>query len=164
MDWVNVECTQHNFRCLLNCISGHMVHSSSVRRWLLIAILPLRGLLILLIWAIERHMSLSATTEASSCSVGSTILCRGSIGIPWARCLLTTLLLEGRILLKMLALATLLHLILRVQRVLSMIPPTNWSLEPLLKALLCIRVLTCIAPRALSLYPPFSILLLAHIV
>jgi hypothetical protein len=78
--------------------------------------------------------------------------------------LLTTLLLMRGTLLKMLVLVPILRLVLRALRVLATLPLTDQSQVPLLKALLWIRTLTCVASRALSLHPPLSIHLLVHIV
>jgi hypothetical protein len=164
---LDIERTEHDLWFHFCRLCGHMVHLPSVG-WpcvhLLVAILPLEVLLIWLIWTVIRHVPLFPTTETLVWSVGSTILHRSGIRIPWTWCMLTTLLLERGVLLKMLALVSLLHRIMRTLRVWSTIPLTNWPLEPMLKTLLCIRALMCIAPRALSLHPPFSILLLVHIV
>jgi hypothetical protein len=156
-DRVDVERTQHNFWCLLSCIRGYMVHLH-ILCWLLVAAIPLRRLLILLLRIVERHMSLFSTVKTLDWSVGSTILHRSCIGIPWTRHLLTTLLLIRGTLPKMLALISLLHLILRTLRIWSMISLTNWSLESLLQ----VRTLMCVASRGLSLQAPLSIHVLVH--
>jgi hypothetical protein len=49
-------------------------------------------------------------------------------------------------------------------RILATIHLTKRSLKPLMRAMLCIRTLTYVAARTLSLHSPLSVLLLAHIV
>ena len=69
-------------------------------------------------------------------------------------CLLTTRLLVRGTLLKMLALIPVLRLVLRMLRIRTTVPLTDWSLVPLLKTLLRIGTRMSIASRGLSLKPP----------
>jgi hypothetical protein len=121
-----------------------MVHPSSVRS-ALVAFLALRGLLVLLLRTMVRHMSLFTIDVASSRRIGSTVLHWSSIGIFSARSLLSTLL----ILLALLVRRTLLRLtvlpILRPLLFWIAIPLANWSLELLMKAMLRISTLSSIA-------------------
>ena len=70
-----------------------MVHFSHVGCWLLITVLPLRGLLIGLLRAIIRQVTFFATTEALAGGARGTSLHRSVVGCSLSWCLLTTLLL-----------------------------------------------------------------------
>ena len=103
-----------------------MVHFSRVGCWLLIAVLPLGGLLVGLLRAIIRQVPFFTTTEALAGSARGTSL-HGSVvrrSLLW--CLLTTLLLRTLIAILLLVRWTLL--------VLVVIPLIRWSLVPLLEA------------------------------
>ena len=123
-----------------------MIHLACVGRWLLVTILPLWGLLVWLLRAIIRQVTLFTTVKALVGSARGTSLHRGVIGRSLSWCLLTTLLLR--------TLITNLLLVWVALRILTMIPLTGWSLEPLLKVLLRVGTWTSIAPRGRSLKPP----------
>ena len=114
--------------------------------WLLVAVLPLRGLLVGLLRAIVREVTFFATTETLARGARGTSLHRSVVGRFLSWCLLTTLLLR--------TLIGILLLVLVALRILTTIPLTGWSLKPLLEALLRIGTWTSIAPRGLSLKPP----------
>jgi len=57
-----------------------------------------------------------------------------------------------------------LRLILETLRLLVAVPLTNWSLEPLLMALMGTETLTVVAPRSLCPHPSLLILTLPHII
>ena len=91
-------------------------------------------------------MTLFSTTETLVGSARGTSL-HGSVvrrSLSW--CLLTTLLLR--------MLIGVLLLVLVALRILTMIPLTGWSLEPLLEALLRVDTWMSITSRSLSLKPP----------
>jgi len=114
-----------------------MVHLSCVGCWLLIAVLPLGGLLVGLLRAIIRQVTFFTTMEALAGSARGTSL-HGSVvmrSLSW--CLLTTLLLR--------TLIGILLLVLVVLGVLTTIPLIGWSLKPLLETLLRIGTWTTIA-------------------
>jgi hypothetical protein len=112
---VDTERTQHNFRCLLSCIRGHMVHFSGVR-WsgveLLIAILVLWNLQILLLRTLISKVTSFTTSVACIGVVGRTILHRNIVGHSLVWCLLTSLLL-----------GTLVAILLLVLRALQVLVP-----------------------------------------
>ena len=114
--------------------------------WLLVAILPLRGLLVGLLRAIVREVTFFATTETLAGGARGTSLHRSVVRRSLSWCLLTTLLLR--------TLIGILLLVLVALRILTTIPLTGWSLKPLLEALLRIGTRTSIAPRGLTLKPP----------
>jgi hypothetical protein len=111
----------------------------------LVAFLALRGLLVLLLRTMVRHMSYFTTYVASSRRVGSIVLHWSSIGTSNARSLLSTLL----ILLMLLVGKTLLRLtvlpIMRPLLIWMAIPLANWSLKLLMKPILRISTLAGIA-------------------
>ena len=143
--WVDIEHTKHDFWFHKRRLCRHMIHLSCVGCWLLITILPLGVLLVRLLRAIIRQVTLFTTAETLIGSARSTSL-HGSVvrrSLSW--CLLTTLLL-GKLI-------SILLLVLVALRVLATIPLIRWSLVPLLKALLRIGVRTSITSRGLSLKP-----------
>ena len=123
-----------------------MVHLPCVGCWLLITILSLGGLLVGLLRAIIRQVTLFTIAETLFGSARGTGLLGSVVGCSLSWCLLTTLLLG--------TLITNLLLVQVVLRVLTMIPLTGWSLEPLLEALLRVGAWMGITPRGLSLKPP----------
>ena len=129
-----------------------MGHLSYVGCWLLITILPLWGLLVWLLKAIIRQVTLFTTAETLVGSARSTILHGSVVRTSLAWCLLATLLLRTLMAILLLVWWTLLVLI--VLRVLTMIPLIGWSLIPLLETLLRVGAQTSIASRGLSLKPP----------
>ena len=105
-----------------------MIHLSCVGYWLLIAILPLWGLLVWLLRVIITQMTLFTTAETFVGSARGTGL-HGSVirrSLSW--CLLATMLLGALIAILLLVRWTLL--------VWVAIPLIRWSLIPLLEALL----------------------------
>ena len=125
-----------------------MIHLS-VKGWflrgsLLVTVLTLGCLLILPLRAVIRHVALFAIAETLVGDVRGTCLYGGSIGVPLAWCLLTTLLL------------VLLPLMLKLVAlwVWSTVPRIRWTLVPLLKALLWVGTLASVASRGLSLKSP----------
>ena len=143
---IDIERTEHDFWFRKRRLSRHMVHLSRVGCWLLIAVLPLGGLLVGLLRAIIRHVTFFPTTETLAGSARGTSLHGSVVRRSLAWCLLTTLLLG--------TLITILLLVQVALRVLTMIPLIGWSLVPLLEALLRIGVWTSIAPIGQSLKPP----------
>ena len=126
---IDIKRTKHDFWLCKRRLYRHMIHISRVGCWLLMTILPPWGLLVWLLRAVIRQVTLFSTTETLVGSARGTCL-HGSVvrrSLVW--CLWTTLLL---ILLMLLELVEL--------RVLTMIPLIGWSLVSLLEALLRIGV------------------------
>jgi hypothetical protein len=161
---VDTERTQHNFRRLLSCIRGHMVHFSSVR-WsgveLLIAILVRWNLQILFLRRLISKVTSFTTSVACIGVVGRTILHRNIIGHSLAWCLLTSLQLGAPVAILLLVLRALLVLV--PLRVLATVPLIRWPLVSLLETLCWVGSRAYVAPRGLSLKPPLLFHLLAHI-
>ena len=135
--WVDIERTEHDFWFRKCHLCRHMIHLVCVGHWLLITILPLWGLLVWIIRAIIRQVTLFTIVETLVGSARSTSL-HGSVvrhSLSW--CLLTTLLLR--------TLIGILLLVLVVLGVLTTIPLIGWSLKPLLETLLRIGTWTTIA-------------------
>ena len=105
-----------------------MIHPSCVGRWLLITILPLWGLLVWLLRAIIRQVTLFTTTKTLVGSARGTGLHRSVVRRSLSWCLLATLLLGTLIAILLLVWWTLL--------VWVAIPLIRGSLVPLLEALL----------------------------
>ena len=101
-----------------------MVHSSSVVRGLLVAILLLRCLLIRLLRAMVSIVSHISTLKTPIGSARCTALHRGAIGRSLAWSLIAHLL--------RCALVPILLLVLRALWKLTMVPLTDWTLIPLL--------------------------------
>ena len=75
---VDIKHTEHNFWFYQRYLDRHMVHLSCVGCWLLISIMPLGGLLVGLLRAIIRHVTLFTTIEALAGSARGTSL-HGSV-------------------------------------------------------------------------------------
>ena len=128
-----------------------MIHLP-IMRWLQVAILPLGGLLVGLLWAVIRQMTLFSTAETLVGSARGTSLHGSGVRRSLSRCLLATLLLGMLVAILLLIRWTLL---VRVAlRILTMIPLIGWFLIPLLEALLRVGAWTSITSRGLSLKPP----------
>jgi len=149
---IDIEHTEHDFWFCTCRLYRHMIHLFCVGCGLLVTILSLWGLLVQLLRAIIRQVTLFTTMKTLVWSARGTNL-HGSVvrrSLSW--CLLTTLLLRTMIAILLLVWWTLL---VRVAlRVLTTIPLIGWSLVPLLETLLRIGARTSIASRGLSLKPP----------
>jgi hypothetical protein len=147
---VDTERTQHNFRCILGCIRGHVIHPSTVG-WpgirFLIDILVLRNLPILLFWTVISIVSRLSTAETHIEIVRCFSLRRSIVGWSLMRCLVASLLwLLLRTLLTAILLLKLRARLVRVPLwVLTLIPLPGWTLVPLLKTLLGVSTLTGVA-------------------
>jgi hypothetical protein len=158
---MDIKRTKHNFRFLRCCLLRYMIHPSSVRRRLLMTALPLGGLLVGLLKAIVRQMTLFTTSKTPIGGIRNTSLHGSVVGRALTLRLIPILLL--RVLVDILGLVqgTLQDLIMC--RELSRIPLTRWV--PLLITLLETSTLTSVATRGLSLKPfSLSIHLLALVV
>ena len=140
-----------------------MVHLSCVGCWLLITILPSGCLLVGLLRAIIRHVTLFTIAETLVRSARGTGLHGSVVRRSPSWCLLATLLLGT--LIAMLLLVQWMLLIRVALRVLTMIPLIGWSLVPLLEALLRVGARIGITSRGLSLkHPLLSLHLFALVV
>ena len=151
-DRVDVERTHHNLWCSNHSLRRHMVHSSSVVRGLLVAILLLRCLLIWLLGAMVSIVSHISTPETPIGSTRCTALHRGAVGrsLAWSliahllRCMLVPILL----------------FVLRALWKLTTVPLTDWTLIPLL----IIIARAGVASGGLSLHLSLPVPLQSHIV
>ena len=91
---VDIERTEHDFWFHKRRLCRHMIHLSCVGCWLLIAILPLGGLLVGLLRAIIRHVTFFTTIETLVEGARGASLHRSVVGCSLSWCLLTTLLLR----------------------------------------------------------------------
>ena len=119
---VDVERTEHDFWFRKRHLCRHVIHLAFVGRWLLITILPLWGLLVWLLRAIIRQVTLFTTAKTLVGSARGTGL-HGSVvrrSLSW--CLLTTLLLGTLIaILLLIRWALLVWVALRVLTMISLI-------------------------------------------
>jgi hypothetical protein len=158
---MDIERTKHNFWFLCCCLLRHVVHLSSVKHRLLMTALPLGGLLVRLLRAIVRQMTLFTTSKTPVGGIRNTSLHGSVVGRALTLGLIPILLLRALVDILWLVRGTLRELI--ACQKLSMIPLTRWI--PLLITLLETSTLTSVATRGMSLKPfPLVIHLLALVV
>jgi hypothetical protein len=147
-----IERTKHNFWFLHCCLLRHVIHPSNVRRRLLMTTLPLGRLLVGLLRAIVRQVTLFTTSETLVGGIRNTSLHGSVVGRALTLRLIPILLVRALVDILWLVRGTLQDLI--VCRELSTIPLTRWV--PLLITLLETSMLMSVASRCLSL-KPFSL-------
>ena len=151
-DRVDVERTHHNFWCTIHTLRRHMVHSSRVVRGLLVAVLPLRCLLIRLLWAMISIMPHISTPKTPIGGTRCTALHRGAVGRSLAWSLIAPL--------RRSTLVPILLLVLRALWKLTPVPLTDWTLIPLR----IIVARACVASGGLSFHLSLPIPLQSHII
>jgi hypothetical protein len=158
---MDIERTKHNFWFLHCGFLGQVVHPSSIRCRLLVTTLPLWSLLVDLLRAVIRQVTLFPTSETLVGGIGSTGLHWSIIGRTLALRLIPTLLRRALVAILRLEWRTLRELI--TERDLTMIPLTKR--RPLLFTLLETSMRTSVTTRSMSLKPfPLGIYLLALVV
>jgi hypothetical protein len=158
---MDIERTKHNFWFLHCGFLGQVVHSSSIRCSLLVTTLPLGSLLVGLLRAIVRQVTLFPTSKTLVGGIESTGLHWSIIRRTLMLRLIPTLLRRALVAILWLEWGTLRELI--VERDLTMIPLTRR--RPLLITLLETSTQASVTTRSLSLKPfPLCIHFLALVV
>jgi hypothetical protein len=158
---MDIERTKHNFWFLHCRFLGQVIHPSNVRCRLLVTTLPLGSLLVDLLRAIVRQVTLFPTSETLVGGIGSTGLHWSIIERTLTLRLIPTLLRRALVTILWLEWGTLRELI--VERDLTTIPLTRR--RPLLITLLETSTQTSVTTRSLSLKPfPLGIHLLALVI